>query len=122
MRAAAAIIALAALAPLPGCDWSQRMEHKLAPDTLSLADRCAGVMTAAMPYAQFEIGDRSSQAQSVRTIVARASATRTDLAKDSPGERDFAVECTYTDNVLTAFHWTKGGPAPDEAPNPAGSR
>ena len=114
MCRAAAIAILLAVGPLAGCDWSQRLEGRIAPDTVSLADRCASIMQAAMRFATIDIGDRTSEAKGVRTIVARVEGTRTDLPKDSPGDRDLAVECTFENNVLTAFRWTKGGPAPSE--------
>jgi hypothetical protein len=111
MRAPAVIGILVAVGFLAGCDWSQRMEERVAPDSVSLADRCAQIMKRAMPFAEMDIGDRTSDSSDVRTIVAHVTASRTDMPDNASVERDFAVECTFTDNVLTAFRWTKGGPA-----------
>ncbi len=115
MRFPAATVLLLAAALLAGCGgWSDRLQQRVLPDTLSLADRCAGIMQAAMPFAAIDIGDRTSEDKGIRTIVARVTGTRTDLPKDGPGERDLAVECTFENGVLAAFRWTKGGPAPNE--------
>jgi hypothetical protein len=110
---AATVLPLAAVL-LSGCGWSDKLQQRVLPDTISLADRCASIMQAAMPFASIDIGDRTSEGKGVRTIVARVTGTRTDLPKDGPGERDLAVECTFENNVLVAFHWTKGGPPSEE--------
>lgn len=112
MRGSKAILIILAAASLAGCSVSQKIEGRLAPDTVSLADRCGAIMQAAMPFAQLELGDRASRSPDVSTIIAQVAATRTDLPKDAPGERDLSAECTFKDNVMTAFHWTKGGPPP----------
>src|SRR5271165_2479148 len=70
---------------------------RVAPDTLGLGDRCAEFMQKAMPFAEIDIGDRASASPDIRTIVARATGTRTDLPQESPADRDLAVECTFTD-------------------------
>ena len=120
MRGPNVVLAVLAAASLAGCSLSQN----LAPDTVSLADRCGEIMKAAMPFAQLDLGERTSRSPNVRTIVAQVIATRTDLPKDSPGEHDLAAECTFENNVMTAFRWTKGGPPPppsaDEG-HPAGA-
>jgi hypothetical protein len=103
---------IAAASGLAGCSWSERMEAKVAPDTFSLADRCGAIMQAAMPFAQLELGDRGSRSPDVRTIIAQVAATRTDLPKDAASGRDLVAECTFENNVMTAFRWTKGGPLP----------
>ena len=97
---------------LAGCSWSQKMEAKVAPDTFTLADRCGEVMKMAMPFAQLELGDRTSRSPDVRTIIAQVTATRTDLPKGVAGGNDVAAECTFENNAMTAFRWTKGGPPP----------
>ena len=102
----AVLILLAAAGVLGGCSWT---EKKFAPDTVSLADRCADIMKRAISFAPIEIGAATSKGVDVRTIVADVSATRTDLAA-TEAARDLAVECTFVDNMLTAFSWTKGGP------------
>jgi len=111
---AGAIVVLVAAGFLGGCSQQQltQLGGKVAPDSLGLGDRCAQFMQRAMPFAEIDIGDRSSTSPDIRTIVATAQGTRTDLPEGSPANRDLAVECTFTDNVLTAFRWTKGGPQP----------
>jgi hypothetical protein len=110
MRRFAVIAIFVSACSLAGCDWSQRMGSRVAPDTVSLADRCAGIMKAAMPFAEIDIGDRTSNSTDIRTIVARANGTRTDMPGNNRVDGDLAVECTFVDNVLTGFRWTKGGP------------
>jgi hypothetical protein len=117
MRRSAAIPILAVAGLLTGCGWSQRIEKEVAPDTVSLADRCADIMKRAMPFAEIDVGDKTSQSMDVRTIVAHVQGSRTDMPDSSQVERDLAVECTFVDNVLTAFRWTKGGP-PSPSPAP----
>jgi len=112
MRGAKVIVAFPAVLFLAGCSWSGKIEGKIAPDTVSLADRCGAIMQAAMPFAQLELGDRTSRSPDVSTIVAQVAATRTDLPKDAATGRDLMAECTFENNVMTAFRWTKGGPLP----------
>lgn len=129
MRGSKVVLAILAAVSLAGCSWSEKVGAKVAPDTFSLADRCGEIMKEAMPFAQLELGDRTSRSPNVRTIVAQVTATRTDLPQDAPGGRDLVAECTYENNVMTAFRWTKGGPPPPpsadegqpagEAPPPA---
>jgi len=108
-----------AIGSLAGCTWSQQMQGRVVPDTVSLADRCGLIMQAAMPFADIDLGDRTSQGSAdVRTIVARAAGTRGDIPEGGAGERNLAVECTFTDNVMTAFRWTKGGPPPSRGSEP----
>jgi len=109
---AGAIVVLGAAGFLGGCSQQQltQLGGKVAPDSLGLGDRCAQFMQRAMPFAEIDIGDRSSTSPDIRTIIATAQGTRTDLPEGSPANRDLAAECTFTDNVLTAFRWTKGGP------------
>jgi hypothetical protein len=116
MRASAALVILA-IASLAGCDWAKDVSGRVNPDTLSLADRCANFMKAAMPSAEIEIAKRTSENTGIRTITARVEGTRIDGAKDAPIERSLAAECRFDNNLLTAFQWTKGGP-PAPAPNP----
>jgi hypothetical protein len=111
---AGAIIVLVAAGLVGGCSQQQLTQFggRVVPSTLSLGDRCAQFMQRAMWFAEIDIGDRNSTSPDIRTIIATAQGTRTDLPEGSPGTRDLAVECTFTDNVLTAFRWTKGGPQP----------
>ena len=104
MRRTTAIMTL--LVSLSGCGWSKQ----ITADTASLADRCGQIMQAAMPSTELDISGKSSRSPNIRTIIATAQATRTDVPPGSPGDRDLAAECTFTDSVLTAFRWTKSGP------------
>jgi hypothetical protein len=110
MRQAATLVALTAVSLLAGCGWSHDLKKEVTADTASLADRCGEIMQKAMPFAEIDIGDRSSAASGLRTIIAKVTGKRTDMPDNSQVERDLAVECTFDDNVLTAFRWTKGGP------------
>ncbi|HEX6441892.1 MAG TPA: hypothetical protein VF007_06870 [Stellaceae bacterium] len=75
-----------------------------------LADRCADIMQAAMPFAEIDIDKRTSHSPGIDTVIAQVEGTRTDMPEGSPLPRDLAAECEFTSNVLTAFRWTKGGP------------
>jgi hypothetical protein len=120
MRRAAACLALLAVGPLlAGCDWAKTVTGRINPDTLGLADRCANVMRAAMPFADIDIGKLSSENTGIRTITARVEGTRGDAPKDVPIARDLAVECQFDSNILTGFRWTKGGPPPPPVPPPS---
>ena len=110
MRQIPTLAALAVASLLAGCGWSHNLGKEVTADTASLADRCAAIMKKAMPFAEIDIGDRSSAASGLRTIIAKVAGKRIDMPNNSQVERDLAVECTFDDNVLTAFHWTKGGP------------
>ncbi|HYM71901.1 MAG TPA: hypothetical protein VET89_02895 [Stellaceae bacterium] len=103
-----AAVALGCL--LAGCSLTHRIGASINPDSLGLTDRCANMMQAAMPFADIEIGSRSSRNVDLNTTVARVSGTRTDLAKNPPVSPEVAAECEFRDNILSAFHWTKGGP------------
>jgi hypothetical protein len=116
MRGARVISLIVAAVAVAGC---QKMQGKLVPDTVSLGDRCGAIMQAAMPFAQIDLGDRSARDLDVRTIIVQVSGTRTDLPKDTAQGRDLAAECTFEDNVMTAFRWTKGGPLSSSAPEGA---
>ena len=75
-----------------------------------LADRCADIMKVAIPSADIDIDKRTSKSPSIDTIIAQVTGTRTDMPEGSPLPRDLAVECEFTNGVLTAFRWTQGGP------------
>jgi hypothetical protein len=112
MRRANVIFAFLATLSLAGCSWPEKIEGRVAPDTVSLADHCGAIMQAAMPFARLDLGDRTSRSPDVSTIVAQVAATRTDLPEDAATGRDLMAECTFENNVMTAFRWTKGGPLP----------
>ena len=109
-RAMRPLVAIAATIAAAGLLGGCGIGGKIAPDTVSLADRCADIMQRAMPFADIEIGKRISEGTGIRTITARVEGTRDDLPKDAPGDRDLAVECQFDNNILTGFRWTKGGP------------
>jgi hypothetical protein len=113
MRVHAVIALIAAAGLLAGCDWAQRVGAKVNPDSIGFADRCASIMQAAMPFAEIDIGRRTSANTGLRTIAAQAEGTRADLSQGAP--RDLAVECQFEDSILTGFRWTKGGPSPSPA-------
>jgi hypothetical protein len=110
MRPFAAICILAAGFPLAGCDIAQHVLGAINPDTVSLSDRCAEFMTAAMPFADIAIDTRTAENSGINTIIARVAGRRTDHSADRTIARDLAVECQFDGGVLTDFHWTKGAP------------
>ena len=110
MRQISILAALAVTSLVAGCGWSHDLKKEVTADTTSLADRCGEIMQKAMPFAEIDIGERSSAATGLRTIIAKVTGKRTDMPDNSRVERDLAVECTFEDTVLTAFRWTKGGP------------
>jgi hypothetical protein len=105
MRLAVVIAALAAAALAGACTGQD-----FAPDRISLGDRCADIVKRAMPFADIDIGDVTAKNAGTRTIIAQVNGTRTEMAANSQLQRDLVAECTFVDNVLTAFRWTKGGP------------
>ena len=75
---------------------------------VGLAERCAEVMRLAYPSATFEITKRAASATSFTTVVATVEAVRTDVAPAGASVQDWAVECSFDENVLTSFRWTAG--------------
>jgi hypothetical protein len=108
MRPLAGICLAATLAGCGFGEWAQRVGGHINPDTVSLADRCAAVMQAAIPYADIDIGDRTSQNKGVNTILAHVEGRRTDHPKDEGMARDLAADCEFNDIVLVSFHLTGG--------------
>jgi hypothetical protein len=105
---------------LAGCggtgEWARSVGAKIDPDSQSLADRCGQIMKAAMPFADIELGNHSSDASGITKITARIEGARKDLSPDTGG-RNLAAECTFDNATLTGFRWTKGGPSsPPETP------
>jgi hypothetical protein len=101
--AALALAAISAL--LIGCGLGQRLVEARSG---GLADRCADFMTDAFPSADIRITKREAANAGIDTIVAHVEGTRKDVPQDVPLARDLAVECRFTDNVLTGFRWTAG--------------
>jgi hypothetical protein len=112
MRFCSATAILIAALSLAGCgvpEWANGERRKIYPSSMSLADRCFAILQAAIPYAELKPGKLTSQNKGIDVIVARAEATRTDHPEDTLMARDLAAECEFTNTVLTAFHWLKGG-------------
>lgn len=107
MRALAGLCLTIALA---GCSWAEGVGSRVNPSSMSLADRCAQVMQAAIPYADIDIGKRTSQNKGVSTILAHAEGTRTDHPNTEGISRDLAADCEFNDTVLTSFHLTGFAP------------
>lgn len=105
-----ALIALCLAATLAGCSWAESVGGRVNPGSISLADRCALVMQAAIPYADIDIGKRTSQNKGVSTILAHVEGTRTDHPNTEGISRDVAADCEFSDTVLTSFHLTGFGP------------
>jgi len=106
MRRLTAFLATAAAGLLAGCGG---LGIPTLPHAVSLADRCADIVTAAAPF-DIDIKSRSSANAGVDKIVAQIAAARSDLSKGSPAARDLAAECEFTGSMLSVFRWTKGGP------------
>jgi hypothetical protein len=101
MRAFAVIGLAAALA---SCTWAERVGGRVNPDSMGLGDRCAAVMQAAIPYADIEIGNRTSQNKGVSTILAHVEGTRTDHPNQEGLARNLAADCEFYNTVLISFH------------------
>jgi hypothetical protein len=109
MRRRAVIPVLIAVgAVLAGCG----LGHKLGEERAGLGDRCADVMKMAIPFAEIDIHRATSENTGVTTFVAHVEGTRTDLPKDTQLPRDVAADCRFDGDILSGFHWTKGGPPP----------
>ena len=108
MRQPAVIFMLTAA--LAGCNWPENAGHRVNPDSMSLADRCAATMQAAIPYAELDIGKATSQNKGVSVIAAHVEARRTDHPTQEGISRDLAADCEFNDNVLVSFHLTGFGP------------
>ena len=105
-----ALAVLCLASTLVGCDWAQGVGGRVNPGSLSLADRCALVMQAAIPYADIDIGKRTSQGKGVSTILAHVEGTRTDHPNAEGISRNLAADCEFNDNALISFHLTGLGP------------
>jgi hypothetical protein len=77
----------------------------------SLLDRCGDLMREAFPGGDIKVTRTSTVAQptqSIATVVAAAEGQRRDLPKNTVLDRRVAVECRFTNSILTDFRWTKG--------------
>src|ERR1700690_320981 len=105
-----AFVGICLAATLAGCNWAQGVGSRVNPGSMSLADRCAAVMTAAIPYADIEIGKTTSQNKGVSTILAHVEGTRTDHPSGEGISRNLIADCEFSDNVLVSFHLAGLGP------------
>ena len=113
MRCLAATAIVTLCLSTAGCgvpEWANGERSKIYPVSMSLGDRCFAILQAAIPYAELTPDKLTSQNKGIDLIVARAEARRTDHPGDTLMPRDLAAECEFDNNVLTAFHWLKGGP------------
>jgi hypothetical protein len=107
MRTLAGICLAATLA---GCNLVERVGSHVNPGSMSLAERCAAMMQAAVPYADIDIGKATSQNKGISTIVAHVEGTRTDHPNTEGISRNLAADCEFNDTVLSSFHLTGFGP------------
>jgi hypothetical protein len=110
MRAPALTPILIAGLLLAGCSLSERVGSHINPSSMSLAERCAAMMQAAMPYADIDIGKATSQNKGVSTILAHVEGTRTDHPDAEGISRNLIADCEFSDTVLASFHLTGFGP------------
>ena len=76
-----------------------------------LTDRCARVMQEAFPGGGISVSHEEmvpAASTSIATVVVAVEGTRKKLPPESTLTRDVAVECRFTDTILTQFRWTKG--------------
>jgi hypothetical protein len=95
--------ALLALAALSGCS--------LDPRSPSFLDACAALMKEAFPGGDIKIVKAEAQTQqteSIATIVVAVAGERQKVPAGGIPLRDIAVECRYTEGILSGFRWTKG--------------
>jgi len=107
-RSAVALAIVAFCALSAGCNLPHRLHKAVAAPGAGMADRCADLMATAFPSADIRITKRDAAGSGIDTIVAHVEGVRRDVPKDLPLTHDLAVECQFTDNVLTGFKWTKG--------------
>jgi hypothetical protein len=113
MRPLATICMAAAGLLLAGCGIRQAardLTGTLAPDAVSLADRCADAMRRAIPSANIRVDNETSQNAGIDTMTAHVEGTRTEYPEDKEIVREVAVECRFDGQMLVDFHWTKGAP------------
>ncbi|HXP04459.1 MAG TPA: hypothetical protein VN808_10080 [Stellaceae bacterium] len=110
MRALAVTPVLVAGLLLAGCDWAGRVSGHVNPGSMSLAERCAAMMQAAIPYADIDIGKSTSQNRGVSTILAHVEGTRTDHPNTEGIARNLTADCEFNDTALVSFHLTGIGP------------
>lgn len=107
-RRAAVLTLVTLCAPLLGCNLGHRVNKVVETMSGGLSDRCADFMQAAFPGAEIRFTKRDAAGTGIDTIVAHVEGVRKNLPKEVPLASDLAVECQFTDNVLTGFRWTAG--------------
>jgi hypothetical protein len=110
MRSLAFICLAATLAACGAGEWAYGVGGRVNPGSLGLADRCAAMLQAAIPYADLDIGKRTSQNKGVSTILAHVEGARTDHPKEEGMARDLTADCEFNDTVLVSFRLTGLGP------------
>jgi hypothetical protein len=96
-----------------GCGIRQAardLSGSIAPDSVSLADRCADIMRRALPTANIRVDSETSQNTGIDTMTARVEGQRGEHPQDQSITRDVAVECHFDGDMLLDFHWTRGAP------------
>jgi hypothetical protein len=104
-----AVIPLLVAATLTGCgfgDWAQNVGGSVNPASLGLGDRCAALMKAAIPYADLDIGKRTSENKGISLIAAHVEAARIDHSNDPGIGRDLTADCEFDNAALVSFHLT----------------
>jgi hypothetical protein len=78
----------------------------------SLAGRCADTMQSAFPGADIKVTQSSVSpdpaSSSIAAAVASVEGVREKLPADSKLPREVAVECRFSNDVMTDFRWTRG--------------
>ncbi|HZT88249.1 MAG TPA: hypothetical protein VFA12_09780 [Stellaceae bacterium] len=99
---------LAGCGVLAGCGFGQRLHRTVESVSGGMADRCAEFMRAAFPSAELRVTKSEAADADIHTIVAHVEAVRRNLPPNVPLVHDLAVECRFTDSILTGFRWTAG--------------
>src|SRR5258708_4715909 len=105
-----ALAGLCLAVTVAGCNWAQSVGGHVNPGSMSLPDRCAAVVQAAIPYADIDIGKATSQNKGVSTILAHVEGARTDHPNAEGISRNLAADCEFSDNALVSFRLTGIGP------------
>jgi hypothetical protein len=85
------------------------------------ADRCADLMKEAFPGADIAIAKKRAfddTSADFHTIVAEVEGERRDVGANDRVTRNLAVECRFSNGILTAFRWTVGPTDTSGSPRP----
>lgn len=102
MRPAALLLLLQGLV-LAGCGTDLAASSPTA--------RCGELMQQAFPGGRIEVTKTQlvpAPTESIATMVITAEGRRRGIAPGGPPLRDVAVECRFSDGILTGFRWTRG--------------